>query len=336
MQSPPECQSCGKLISGDCLSVGDLLFHAQCFRCQDCGKIIEGPYNDKAGSFYHPQCYLRHMGMVCAHCGKVLGGATVTSGKDKYHQDCFLSHIAPKCAVCGLALESRFVKDPWGNAFHAAHDGKQTPSCHFCFRVISEDTSQGGGKSQSSDIICGICQKTVVYSSAKDLAVRDVRGILASRGVTGLPGDIPVTLVSREKLFSLRGQTHSPDTQGFARTRVTETSKNRTTDHHIFVLRGIPLLTFKMIVAHELMHTWQNEHGIRLPEIQEEGLSELGASWVLEGEQTRHAEILLEAMERNQDTVYGRGFSLMKSKSAKAGSQNFLGRILLKEQLQKK
>ena len=67
-------------------------------------------------------------------------------------------------------------------------------------------------------------------------------------------------------------------------------------------------------MAHEFLHVWQHENGIKFSPMYAEGLCELGGHLVYTEDSSELARYLAQKMMKNKDPIYGNGFRLMHQK----------------------
>lgn len=87
-------------------------------------KKIDGSYNTSKDKNYHKTCYQQFIQKRCEECSDIISGIyTIHEGKE-YHESCYVEYILPKCDVCHQPVEDKYIKDFWGNYYHAYHDKK--------------------------------------------------------------------------------------------------------------------------------------------------------------------------------------------------------------------
>lgn len=354
------CFSCGKKISGNHLVVGKFRLHPECFVCKGCGEIISGPFNRDGHDFYHPDCYKISQGLVCDYCGKVLkeqwtefDGRKYHAGcyreniqfrcgicgkviegrfrKDdegRYHEDCYKNHKLEKCIICSLPIEGPFVTDAWGNHSHSEHDGIKPDICGSCGRIISKQSSEGGFILNDGRIVCGKCNKTAVTTMKQvGHSEKKVLRILAAAGLF-IPEKHPVHLVDQAELSEIGDGLYNKDTKGFTNSLTKSLGRKIiSVDHTVYILTNLAEIKFMGVLAHEFLHVWLNEQGIKLPITETEGFCNLGTMLVNKAHQEPVAKILQENLEKNPDPVYGDGYRIMKTKLDKLGWDKLIGEI---------
>lgn len=281
----------------------------------------------------------------CACCGDALEGGVWTELEGRrYHPSCYRDRVRLHCAVCGEGVDGAwYATDPWGRVVHTRHG--RTPQCASCQRfVLSEDASSDGGGTTYEDgrLVCNACVATAVLHTAQIRpATRRVVQTLQTRFLPPedpwLQGQIHISLAPRDELTHKACATTSttastasalpgcavPQQSNFhgltTTTRITTAlrtmpRKFTTMEHEITLLRGLPDLQFRGVLAHELLHVWLNEHGYQPPPAVMEGFCNLGSQAVYqtEREDPALAAVLLQQMETDPDPVYGDGYRHMK------------------------
>lgn len=322
------CFSCGKKISGNHLVVGKFRLHPECFVCKGCGEIISGPFNRDGQDFYHPDCYKISQGLVCDYCGKVLKEQWTEFDGRKYHTACYKNHKLEKCVICSLPIEGAFVTDAWGNHSHSEHDGIKPDICGSCGRIISKQSSDGGFILSDGRIICGKCnQRAVTTLKQVGHSEKKVLRILAAAGLF-IPEKHPVHLVDQAELSEIGDGLYNNDTKGFTNSLTKSLGRKIVSvDHTVYILTNLAEIKFMGVLAHEFLHIWLNEQGIKLPLHETEGFCNLGTMLVNTAHKEPVAKILQENLEKNPDPVYGDGYRLMKTKLDTLGWDKLIGEI---------
>lgn len=233
-----------------------------------------------------------------------------------------------ECCICLKPLSGTIGYDPWGNAAHLTH---RLAFCSSCDRILSPH--RGGGAFQYSDgrLICGLCKKIAVTESVSaNRARRKVLGLLENAGFAGIPKNVDIVLAHSKTLSAHSRKRH---TAGLTLSHVHFTNYKRTgVTHQIGILSGLPLVEFEAVMAHELLHVWQQEHGVKFSPMYSEGLCELGAFLIYAQDDSDLSKHLLQKMMKNEDPVYGNGFRLMQKKLEALGWKGLIQDILKNKQ----
>jgi hypothetical protein len=106
---------------------------------------------------------------------------------------------------------------------------------------------------------------------------------LAAYGINDLPKDIPIQLVTPAEMAKLN---HSGQINlyqpGLAQTAKTIGVFGSHCKHTIYIFDYLPKIKFAGVLAHEMLHVWQNEKGIALSPMRTEGFCNLGSYVVYE------------------------------------------------------
>lgn len=316
------CIACQGPISGRFTRLKSGDFHPDCIRCASCKRRITDTYHPEGRSLYHPECHQKKAGLVCQSCRKVLGEKWVVYEKKNYHGDCLEKIVVEKCDHCGKGLVGRYLVDPWGQKVHPGHHLAACDSCHRYLLNQRERYSYVDGRSQ-----CPGCHKMAV-KSAGDLKKieKQVRAHLEEMGISGLPPGVPISMLDLSRMKRV-SRAHADNPKGLTKTQIHRVKGVRSFSHEVFVLYGLPLVEFKGVLAHELMHVWLHEKGIRLKHAQTEGLCNLASFFVYSKDGSELASYLLKAMMKNPDPVYGQGYRSMLHQVRSLGWKNFLEQL---------
>lgn len=84
------------------MTVGDLVYHPECFVCSKCGGQLSGKFSkDKEGNLICPNCIPKK---ICDKCKKPLSGPFAKVGDKSYHKECFV------CFDCKGPLSGGFTE----------------------------------------------------------------------------------------------------------------------------------------------------------------------------------------------------------------------------------
>ena len=175
----------------------------------------------------------------CAACGSPLtaGYFYLHDQPERYCPACIANR--PRCDACSA---------PVGNQYWTLHDGR---------------------------ILCARCNATAVYDSdiAQQLYEQTVGSIIAQLGLSLRVG-VAFRLVDAPTLTQIRlsgEQQYSPNEKTLG------LYQRQGSLRVIYILYGLPKLTFRMVVAHEYAHAWQGE---TCPLLGDDDLREGFAEWV--------------------------------------------------------
>lgn len=219
------------------------------------------------------------------------------------------------CDVCRQKLSGQIVQDAWGHVSHAAHD-QPLYFCGSCQRMMSRHTSRGGFFYEDGRPICGYCRQSAVTEGvAVNKTKRAVLEILEKTGFVDIPKNIEIVLANSH---ALTNKTNHAGTRGVTLTNTQYSHHKRVgMVHQIGILYGLPYIEFAGILAHELLHVWQNQNDVKLPAMYTEGFCNLGSYAIYAASDESHqmlAKHLIRQLMENKDPIYGNGFRLMYKK----------------------
>jgi len=229
-----------------------------------------------------------------------------------------------RCCLCKQALSGRVLQDAWGNAAHAGHG---VSFCGSCDRILSNASSAGGYQYSDGRNICGHCKKSAVQDGVSaNRSRRRILELLEKAGFAGIPKNIEIVLTHQAQLSR---HSRQRNTAGLTLTQFHFSQNKRVgLKHQIGVLSGLPKIQFEAVLAHELLHVWQHEQGIKLSPMHAEGLCELGAFLVYSSDKSELAQHRIRRMLESLDPVYGNGFRLFHKKLEKMGWKKLLKEVL--------
>lgn len=211
------------------------------------------------------------------------------------------------CSHCKTPISGKYMKDYWGNTYHAAHIGP-IPQCRYCGRLVSKELTGGGKTYSDGRIICNICSKESVNDDEKALALLiSAHDELAKIGINIKPFKPKLYLIDRGKLKSLDPKT---ETQGFAKfNSQTVNGKITSMKMEIYILKGLPKSSFLLTAAHELMHIWLYSRGVfkGKPKIIE-GSCNYAAYLIMEKSTLVDRSYRIKELFESKNPVYGGGF----------------------------
>lgn len=348
------CSGCGRALGGQYLKAGAQAYHSECLRCGHCRQsLLNQAFTQHKGGLYHAACYKQKFRIVCDHCGELLPDQWLTYEGKKLHQACYQNHYQEKCVHCSRPITGSFHRDEsgawhvpcydkikaepcsacrgplkgkilldvWGNKAHASHGGQRTLTCSICARLISQATSQGGVQYGDGRSVCGICRITEISTPAQIAQAKTtVIAQLQAAGFDYIPDYIAVTLADQRLMNKRLGVHSTSNSHGYTKTLEKRINGQIQREHSIFILYGLPRLSFMAVLAHELLHVWLNDRGIHhWSEREIEGFCNLGCMVIYQNDNTPLAQVLLKRMEEDKNPVYGDGYRLMRAKLQKQG-----------------
>ncbi|NJN67436.1 MAG: protein DA1 [Chloroflexaceae bacterium] len=184
--------------------------------------------------------------------------------------------MSATCACCGALLTGRYYTIPGNDACYCQTCIKTRPRCESCGVPLGSHH----WKLHDGRLLCPQCHSTAIYDPAIALAVfqETVDGLVSHLGMR-LNVGVAFRLVDAPTLHNLRQQSHRLP-PGYSPGQDIRTLGLYVRNGHIrviYMLYGLPRLTFRMTVAHEYAHAWQGE---QCPLLENEVLREGFAEWV--------------------------------------------------------
>ncbi|NQV51516.1 MAG: protein DA1 [Candidatus Marinimicrobia bacterium] len=296
-------------------------------KCSYCSKPITGTYLTSDGKAYHEDCYRDHIQPRCDYCKKPIDGPYNLLDGKKYHSSCYRDHILAKCDICDTPIEGIYVTDFWNNSFHKYHT-EDLHECFTCGRLICQNLTFGGYILEDGRNLCGICNETAVTDDfLLEASLTYVTRLLNYNGIYGIPKDIPVTLVDANTLKRL-AHSQSDAMHGFTDQNIqTLSGKVISKKSHIYILSHLPLLMFRAVLAHELLHVYLFESNLDLKPDMREGFCNLGSEMVYLNDNSEYARFRLTNMKASKDPDYGIGYQKMSKLLEKWGWTYLLGTL---------
>ncbi len=220
------------------------------------------------------------------------------------------------------------IQDAWENSAHLEHG---ISFCGTCDRILSRYTSAGAYQYSDGRFVCGLCKKIAVTDGVSaNRSRRKILELLESVGFKNIPKNVNIVLTHAQ---GLSAHSNQKNTAGLTLTQVHFHNYKRVgTTHQIGILSGLPKPEFEATLAHELLHVWQQENGIKLSPLYCEGLCELGSFLIYSKDSSELSRHLLEKLMKNKDAVYGNGFRLFHKKLEKLGWKKLIQEVLLHKQ----
>ena len=93
----------------------------------------------------------------------------------------------------------------------------------------------------------------------------------------------------------------------------------------IYILQGLPEMSFISTCAHELMHLWFYSHNLTdIKPLLLEGSCNMAAYLVLKRQLTPEAEFLIKGLFEDKDKIYGTGFRKVQKLASRLGTAGWL------------
>lgn len=174
------------------------------------------------------------------------------------------------CASCGRGLEGRYYVLGDRPERYCARCMAERPRCDGCGAPVGEQH----WRLHDGRVLCARCHATAVYSPERALALfEQTVGQVEARLRLRLRVGVAFRMVDAPTLARLRasGGADNPDE------KILGLYHRDGPLRVIYALYGLPLLTFRTVVAHEYAHAWQGEN---CPLLEDDALREGFAEWV--------------------------------------------------------
>lgn len=229
-----------------------------------------------------------------------------------------------RCSICGGAILGKYYYDEWGNKVCACHvDNGEVARCASCGAYVPMQDSTGDGRA-----MCGTCLSSVVVE--REDAERMKRYVVRKLQQVGVEfkdsylESVNLDIVSPQQMADIRQQPVNPQNKGITITRsLGLIGFGGRMSHHIYMVSYMPRVEFAATLAHEVLHIWQNENGIKLSPIKCEGLCNVGSYLMYEDMQSLRTSFYKKQLLESPDPIYGEGFRLMYALCQKYGYKRF-------------
>lgn len=220
-----------------------------------------------------------------------------------------------KCTICNTNIKGHYFTDVWEQSICANH---RVEHCFSCGRFVRPaDLHLADGR-----CFCSFCHPSIVIFPEHIAWVeKRVRTVLYSHGISNIPQNLSIHLVSPSDMANL---THSKQINLYqpgltVTSRMTGLFLSRC-NHTIYIFDYLPKIQFAGILAHEILHAWQNEEEISLTPPLVEGFCNVGSYIVYKSIGNKLSRHFIKRLEEDPDTVYGDGFRKVKEVYQKMGN----------------
>ncbi|MEX2684363.1 MAG: protein DA1 [Candidatus Sigynarchaeota archaeon] len=290
--------------------------------CASCGRPIRSSFVKALGKTWHPEHF------TCAACGRSLVDSPYFERAGKlYCQLDFKNLVGVKCAVCGDVIEGTFLKNYWGDVYHARHQN-DLPSCFNCGRPISTLLTRGGVDFGDGRYCCNLCVPKI-------LGEREVNERVLPRIVeffknyelplTDLVQGVPVRLVdARQMARQAASDSLHPVTGLIKKVVRVETRGSMQVQskriEEILLLKGLTEIAASGVLAHEVGHAYMFAHDFPpLPPVVEEGMAEIFSFLWLRSRKGPEVAYRLDLIEANDSPIYGEGYKTARKYMSEKG-----------------
>ena len=305
-------------------------FSLSVLKCKFCKKSIQSRYITQEKNAYHESCYKDHIQLRCDHCKKLIDGTYNLSNDKNYHEKCYSDFILEKCDVCFKPIEQLYVKDNYGNIYHNYHRSAM-PLCESCNRIICTSITDGGVRINKGRNVCNLCWEYVINDKSKiNRIYKDVRKVLTSIGINNIPEKIPIRLIDSKRNLQKLSKSFLPDgIQGYTKYDYQKIRDKKINEKFtIYILSNLHEINFRAVLAHELMHVYLFINNISLRKSLVEGFCNLGTEYVYRSyPNSKIGQLKLEAMAKDKDPEYGKGYRIMSSELKSIGWKNLISKL---------
>ena len=227
-----------------------------------------------------------------------------------------------KCIICGEDIIGRYTIDSLNQAAHESH---KIAFCFSCGRIIVKNSIILSDGRQ----LCEFCQPSIVQTTKQiEWVDKKVREILAKVGIDNIPKNVPIEIVDSYQLMKIQGNKEIDVNQrGLAICNKITGNGLTKTEHKVCILDHLPKIAFAGILAHELLHVWQNSKGITPPNDICEGFCDLGSYAVYSVINNPSALHFIEQLDKSDNPVYGDGYRKVKQYLDQNGWQALIAKI---------
>ena len=219
------------------------------------------------------------------------------------------------CAVCGKPVIGRCRVDQWGQYFHEDCEFKP---CINCGRVVPLNDLHLPHNRQ----VCSHCIDKVVRKDTHIQWVYDRVQEIFAKNFLSLPGRIPVEIVTPEHILKLSRKNYGGRFPSGLTVSGGVGFFGAKMHHNVYMLDYQHKVVFGGVLAHELLHVWQNEHRVSLPPKFSEGFCNLGTYLFYTYLNNELSTMLAERMMKDPDPIYGEGFREVKQIFETEGENN--------------
>lgn len=227
------------------------------------------------------------------------------------------SGAAPeRCVICDKPLVGQYRYDNWGQKACVEHEFVPCTNCGRMTRP--DDLHLPDGRH-----VCSFCKGKIVRKPEHVEWVYERVLEIFEQNFLSLPGKIPVELVTSEQMMTLY---NSPSLADKTPSGLTVSGGSgifgMPMHHKVYMLDYLHKVVFGGVLAHELLHVWQNEHHILLPTAHCEGFCNMGTYLFYTYLDNELSQKLVKAMLASPDPIYGEGFRQVKVVFEGEGGRN--------------
>lgn len=219
-----------------------------------------------------------------------------------------------ECFICNKPLVGRYFIDGWNHNICESHLDNDAVNCSSCTGFTKKDNILPDGR-----ILCNVCMGMALKPDYPIETIKNsVINALNRVGFNDLrTEDISIEIVSAQRLANIRRGLVNLQNKGLTLSKTKTTTSfglltgkhiNQTFQHTIYVLTHLTKIEFAGTLAHEMLHAWQVQNGIKMSPKMTEGLCNMGSYLMYDTLANSLTKILLKSIHESPDPVYGGGF----------------------------
>ena len=221
------------------------------------------------------------------------------------------------CSICNNTLSGRYYVDAWDNKICESHFNKDAVHCTSCSAFTRSENVLTDGR-----VLCKTCFGSAIkkgdsFENLKKFVVSS----LFNAGFNDLRmEDITFEIVTTQKMAEIRNEPVNVQFKGYTYSTVTTSTtagilsgikSSQTFIHKIYILTHLNKEEFAATLAHEILHAWLTQNGIKMSKKLEEGFCNIGCYVIYTYLPGAIAKMYLKSLHENPDPIYGDGFREM-------------------------
>jgi len=218
------------------------------------------------------------------------------------------------CCICNKPISGEYWTDLWDNKMCASHLDNDAADCDSCLAFTRKEHILPDGRD-----LCKVCFGTAIkrgdsVEQIKTTVVKQLNQV----GFDDLRiQDIYIEIVTAQKLAELQKKPIDTQNKGLTLSNTqTEVSpgfffrkiKSKMFRHDIYMLTHQTKMEFAGTLAHEMLHAWQVQNGIKMQPKMVEGFCNMGTYLMFISMPGSLSKVLLKSLHESDDPIYGDGF----------------------------
>jgi hypothetical protein len=125
--------------------------------------------------------------------------------------------------------------------------------------------------------------------------------------------DITIEIVTAQRLAEIRKSPVNMGNKGITLSKTTISTgllsgKSQKFTHTIYILTHLTKVEFAGTLAHEMLHAWLVQNGVKMSPKMTEGLCNMGTYLMYNSLASSLTKVLLKSIQESPDPIYGDGF----------------------------